>query len=387
MRGTLTKTRQHRPIVEADHRPSLEGLIGDILDKAAQKISRALRRRIVEEVDHALWQFNELEVSGESEAASLDETRGKHVYPVDESMRGRRDRPRQDGLAGEEQAGFFLARRGRVRAAGRANSAKTRRVLPCPFPGCEKTGKGPGLGWFCDEHGALPREVRDRIRLEEHAKSALALLAETGKDPQSILFRLRRSVLLLEGPLSLQTSGRKPRAILPCPYPGCGRPGKGPRFGWFCEEHRSLPKTERDRIRIAQRVKAALALIEQRKENATPIVAEAQRFDERRQYCRKPLVAQVDCRWGERSFQAVANDISEGGVFIATDVSLPIGAAIVLQAQLPGGLQLQANGVVRWTRSNAAAPGCGVQFESVPFEAAALIRHYVSNSDAQPIAN
>jgi len=31
-----------------------------------------------------------------------------------------------------------------------------------------------------------------------------------------------------------------------CRYPGCKNKSKGPRFKFFCEEHRNLPKKEQD---------------------------------------------------------------------------------------------------------------------------------------------
>ncbi len=36
----------------------------------------------------------------------------------------------------------------------------------------------------------------------------------------------------------------------PCPVPGCGRPGRGPRFSFLCEVHRELPAAEREKYRV-----------------------------------------------------------------------------------------------------------------------------------------
>lgn len=35
-----------------------------------------------------------------------------------------------------------------------------------------------------------------------------------------------------------------------CPVPGCGRPGRGPRYSFLCEIHREMPKEEREKYRI-----------------------------------------------------------------------------------------------------------------------------------------
>jgi hypothetical protein len=36
--------------------------------------------------------------------------------------------------------------------------------------------------------------------------------------------------------------------IKPCRIPGCGRPSKGPRYQFLCEDHRALPKSEVARL-------------------------------------------------------------------------------------------------------------------------------------------
>lgn len=48
---------------------------------------------------------------------------------------------------------------------------------------------------------------------------------------------------------------RKRRKIL-CPVPGCGRPGGGPKWGWFCAEHKNLSPEEKEQARAASRAHA-----------------------------------------------------------------------------------------------------------------------------------
>ena len=43
-----------------------------------------------------------------------------------------------------------------------------------------------------------------------------------------------------------------------CPVPGCGKLGKGPRFRFFCDDHKGLSKAEQDKI-IAESKGAAAA--------------------------------------------------------------------------------------------------------------------------------
>ena len=58
-------------------------------------------------------------------------------------------------------------------------------------------------------------------------------------------------VLTLNGapvPIPAQSKPKKPVKstfkMKPCPVPKCKQPGKGPRYKWFCAEHRDMPKRE-----------------------------------------------------------------------------------------------------------------------------------------------
>lgn len=43
------------------------------------------------------------------------------------------------------------------------------------------------------------------------------------------------------------------KVVRHCPVPGCTKPTKGPRFRFFCEEHRELPRAEQDRYLAEQK--------------------------------------------------------------------------------------------------------------------------------------
>ena|SRR5262245_9834158 len=57
--------------------------------------------------------------------------------------------------------------------------------------------------------------------------------------------------------LALPRLGRKRRVIY-CPVPGCGKPGGGPKWGWFCAEHKDLPQSEKEKARSATRMRPRL---------------------------------------------------------------------------------------------------------------------------------
>jgi hypothetical protein len=42
------------------------------------------------------------------------------------------------------------------------------------------------------------------------------------------------------------------RNIRPCRVPGCGKPSKGPRFDFFCADHRQLPAAEKAAIKAGK---------------------------------------------------------------------------------------------------------------------------------------
>jgi uncharacterized protein (TIGR02266 family) len=68
----------------------------------------------------------------------------------------------------------------------------------------------------------------------------------------------------------------------------------------------------------------------------------------------------------ESNFYAgLSQDLSRGGVFIATYQPLPPGTAVSLFFVLPDGHTIHADGIARWTReaSDDAPPGMGVAFQ------------------------
>jgi hypothetical protein len=62
---------------------------------------------------------------------------------------------------------------------------------------------------------------------------------------------------------SARTRGRaappRARTIRPCRVPGCGQPSKGPRFDFFCAQHRGLPAAEKAAIKAGKRSNGAKA--------------------------------------------------------------------------------------------------------------------------------
>ena len=69
-------------------------------------------------------------------------------------------------------------------------------------------------------------------------------------------------------------------------------------------------------------------------------------------------------------FTGFSQDISTGGIFIATFDILAMGARLNVNFTVPGGPVLSVDGVVRWVReynetTPDVEPGMGVQFEGL----------------------
>lgn len=80
-------------------------------------------------------------------------------------------------------------------------------------------------------------------------------------------------------------------------------------------------------------------------------------------------------------YAGFAENLSAGGVFIATHNLKPVGSKIELSINLPDGAQLQAEGDVRWIRvfneQSDTPPGMGVRFNNMGDAALALIQTFL----------
>ncbi len=62
-------------------------------------------------------------------------------------------------------------------------------------------------------------------------------------------------------------------------------------------------------------------------------------------------------------------NLSDGGIFVATHAPRPIGCSVNLVIALPNQMPIRAKGTVAWVReyseSNEAAPGMGIRFDQL----------------------
>lgn len=105
---------------------------------------------------------------------------------------------------------------------------------------------------------------------------------------------------------------------------------------------------------------------------------------ERRTAPRIPLDVGVGFRSESNFYLGFAEDISEGGLFVATFNLQPIGTDIELTFALPDGTEFTVHAVVRWLRDphdnhhDECRPGMGVQFTDLSHEVREAIHAFIA---------
>lgn len=95
---------------------------------------------------------------------------------------------------------------------------------------------------------------------------------------------------------------------------------------------------------------------------------------------REKLEANVGATTESNFFVGFSGEISEGGVFIATYATFPVGTLIELLVTLPGGYASTVMGSVRFVRDPMdmdSEPGIGVRFESLTAEQRDLVLRFI----------
>jgi len=107
--------------------------------------------------------------------------------------------------------------------------------------------------------------------------------------------------------------------------------------------------------------------------------------DNRRVHARYAVDLEVSMSSEHNFYAGLAENISAGGIFVATHITKPVGEQLELSIALPGGLSIRATGEVRWTlaysETSSAKPGLGIRFLDLSPEAVGLIERFVRNRD------
>lgn len=87
--------------------------------------------------------------------------------------------------------------------------------------------------------------------------------------------------------------------------------------------------------------------------------------DERRTHPRMPVQADVSLYSDTNFWSGFTEDVSEGGLFVASWELHPIGTQVDVALELPTGHEIKTRGEVRWIREatdDGPRPGMGIRF-------------------------
>ena len=102
---------------------------------------------------------------------------------------------------------------------------------------------------------------------------------------------------------------------------------------------------------------------------------------EQRASARARIEASVDLHTDTNFFAGLSEDLSDGGLFIATYALLAVGTAVTVSFTLPNERRVNANARVAWlreTRDGSVTPGMGIRFESLAPEDAEAIHEFAA---------
>lgn len=126
----------------------------------------------------------------------------------------------------------------------------------------------------------------------------------------------------------------------------------------------------------------ALSAREPRGEASILSVAPPSEASHQRQHSRFSVDLDVSIASDHNFYAGFAENLSAGGMFIATHKLKPVGSRIELGINLPSGTRLEARGEVRWIRvfneHSDTPPGMGVKFDPLPAESIAAIEDFLA---------
>ncbi len=109
----------------------------------------------------------------------------------------------------------------------------------------------------------------------------------------------------------------------------------------------------------------------------------------RREYARFQMEVAIDFQSEHNFYTGLTQNISEGGLFIATNQIKPIGSRVRVRFTLPGSLRaIDVDTEVRWVREITAlqrfdgAQGIGLRFLNLAPDAAQAIKGFLASRDS-----
>lgn len=107
---------------------------------------------------------------------------------------------------------------------------------------------------------------------------------------------------------------------------------------------------------------------------------------ESRKEARAALAVEVTLTSENNFYAGITDNVSAGGVFVATYTPPPMGSEVELNLELEGKSPLALRGIVCWVRtvdaaSDFAPAGCGVRWVNLNADAEQLIARFVGKRD------
>jgi uncharacterized protein (TIGR02266 family) len=99
------------------------------------------------------------------------------------------------------------------------------------------------------------------------------------------------------------------------------------------------------------------------------------------------MEVEVDVQTDTNFYTGLTQDISRGGLFLATHAIKPVGAHVQLTLKLPGEPVLNIDSEVRWTREGSSLQrtdthGMGLKFLNLSDEQASVINRFLSRRES-----
>lgn len=107
-----------------------------------------------------------------------------------------------------------------------------------------------------------------------------------------------------------------------------------------------------------------------------------------RQHERVPLAVEVEFRTASSFLVAYSVNVSRGGLFLETEVELPIGSEVSLKLAVPGAGIVHLSGTVAWRRGRESVDGptgIGVEFVDLGPDMGMVIDHLVSSFEGMTV--
>ncbi|HEY6077593.1 MAG TPA: TIGR02266 family protein [Polyangiaceae bacterium] len=114
-------------------------------------------------------------------------------------------------------------------------------------------------------------------------------------------------------------------------------------------------------------------------------VAPTSEGSHRREHSRFAVDLEVSVGSEHNFYAGFAENLSAGGVFVATHKLKPVRSLIELTINLPDGVSVRATGEVRWIRvfneHSDSPPGMGVKFDALDDVSVAAIESFLARRD------